>query len=908
MKKTLSATLAFLTAVSTIISTVLSVLVTASAAPSGALFSDVADGRWSAASVGYAVDEGYMIGVGDGKFDPEGAMTRAAAVTVLWRREGEPEPTESSGFFDVPTDEWYARAVAWAGETGIVMGVTDKEFDPEKPITREQLAAMLYRYAEHAPVSVPERADLDTFSDGDRISDWAKEPLAWAVEAGLVKGIEDGRLAPDSLASREQFAAIIERYDGAFKLKYNDPVVRSTYTEKEYPLVTDADFYVSPTGSDENDGTFDHPFATFGKAIGAVRELKERKAGDITVAFMAGEYGPLSLELTADDSGSPEQKITYCAYGDGDVFFSDGFGVAEEEFVPVGEEERRMFPAAAANAIKKADVSDRLGQYDPVKSLVISEAGVLTLARFPNVLEDGTDDLLSEGGYNFDDNHVAITHPLLLKRIAKYRAGERIYLYGFLTTGWSKDYLETDGFDDETDMFFIPHPETTTAGYLRRLPEFDSAEWNRIALVNVSEELDCSGEYWIDPETKTFYVYDPSGDYEFAGDRGVMITAYRADNVTLRGLTFKNSVSAFMEAEHSHGITLDRCSFSGCAAKNALSVKECDVGRDFDITVSGCDFRLMAGTALMVEGDGDLEVLYFNSGGVLIDNNSFELISLVYGTKGAINISTNGAVISHNDFKRISWEAIFYHNAINMTVEYNVFDEVCCNGDDTGVLENYSELERCGNVIRYNLFLNINGGTNGRYGVYLDGSSGTEIYSNLFWGCDRIVMHNTLNKLASTHDNVIVNPDLTDSAAAQIHPASAYFNETAESDDEVIADETYQRFVGLFRYFAYRPALKALVAEDWPELFEITTDISRRGDPEFCLNTSVVITGNYEINRSGKVLDDYPDYVRRYCVIENNPGFTTDENPLFVNPTLGDYRIRDGVDFPDIHFENIGRY
>ncbi|MBQ6262254.1 MAG: S-layer homology domain-containing protein, partial [Clostridia bacterium] len=104
----------------------------AAAIPASAkgLFPDVEDGRWSAASIRYAVNKGYMNGVGDGKFDPSGPLTRAMVATVLWRREGSPAPAAPSGFEDVPEGKWYTDAVAWAKETGIVNGLTPTTFGP----------------------------------------------------------------------------------------------------------------------------------------------------------------------------------------------------------------------------------------------------------------------------------------------------------------------------------------------------------------------------------------------------------------------------------------------------------------------------------------------------------------------------------------------------------------------------------------------------------------------------------------------------------------------------------------------------------------------------------------------------------------------------------------------------------
>ena len=324
-------------------------------------FGDVNGSMWSYDSIVYAVRSGYMQGVGGDRFDPEGSLTRAMVATVLWRREGSPAPKAASGFSDVPANEWYADPVAWAKEEGVVKGVTDTKFDPDGLITREQLATMLFRFSSRCLVSVPERADLSPFSDDGKVSDWATEPLEWAVEAGLVKGTDGNRLAPDAGATREQFAAIIERFDNTFTLKYNDPVLRSEYTEPDYPLVDDADFYVATDGDDSADGSIDHPFKTWDRAIGAVRELKtEKTEGDIKVAFFAGDYGPISVKLRSEDSGSESQRIVYCAYGDGDVVFNDGLDVTEDEFADLSEEEKTMFRPSAVGKIKKADLSGKL--------------------------------------------------------------------------------------------------------------------------------------------------------------------------------------------------------------------------------------------------------------------------------------------------------------------------------------------------------------------------------------------------------------------------------------------------------------------------------------------------------------------------------------------------------------------
>ena len=171
---------------------------------------DVRDSDWFAQSVYYALKNGLMNGVSDTKFAPNDPMTRAMLVTVLWRYEGSPEEGKNV-FTDVPDGQWYAKAVAWAAENGIVGGVGDGKFDPNGNITREQMAAILFRYANKKGIDVTARGDLSKFPDAGKVSDWAKDPIAWAVGAGIIGG-SDGKLLPQGSATRAQVATILMRF------------------------------------------------------------------------------------------------------------------------------------------------------------------------------------------------------------------------------------------------------------------------------------------------------------------------------------------------------------------------------------------------------------------------------------------------------------------------------------------------------------------------------------------------------------------------------------------------------------------------------------------------------------------------------------------------------------------------
>ena len=175
-------------------------------------FVDVPQKAWYVEAVNYAVRNGLMNGVGNDQFNPEGSMTRAMLVTVLWRYEGEPEGYENT-FSDVNSKDgsWYVDAVAWAATNNIVGGVGNGKFDPEGEITREQMATILFRYANWKGIETSKRGDLSAFPDANKISAYAKEAIQWAVAEGIING-SDGKLLPQGNATRAQVATILMRF------------------------------------------------------------------------------------------------------------------------------------------------------------------------------------------------------------------------------------------------------------------------------------------------------------------------------------------------------------------------------------------------------------------------------------------------------------------------------------------------------------------------------------------------------------------------------------------------------------------------------------------------------------------------------------------------------------------------
>lgn len=176
------------------------------------LFSDMPYGTWYYNNVRYAVAAGLVNGYTDGTFRPMNTIRRSEVVSVLYRAIGSPPVSVSSDFTDVSPTSWYAPAISWAVQNGIVQGYSDNTFRPDLSVTRAQLAVFFYRYAGAASAGT---AAIDSFPDRAQVPDWAARELAWAVEQGLINGSRIGTqdyLQPLNEANRAQFVAVLQRY------------------------------------------------------------------------------------------------------------------------------------------------------------------------------------------------------------------------------------------------------------------------------------------------------------------------------------------------------------------------------------------------------------------------------------------------------------------------------------------------------------------------------------------------------------------------------------------------------------------------------------------------------------------------------------------------------------------------
>ena len=175
-------------------------------------FTDVADGDWFQAAVEYVYRQGIMAGTSATTFEPNTTLSRAMVAQIPYNLEGQPTVTGESTFTDV-SGHWAIDAITWAQKTGVVTGYENNTFRPNQAVTREELAQMLYNYAQYKKITLPALGDLSKFPDGDKVSPWARTAMKWATGLGVINGYEDSTLEPGGDSTRAQAASILMNFD-----------------------------------------------------------------------------------------------------------------------------------------------------------------------------------------------------------------------------------------------------------------------------------------------------------------------------------------------------------------------------------------------------------------------------------------------------------------------------------------------------------------------------------------------------------------------------------------------------------------------------------------------------------------------------------------------------------------------
>ena len=866
------------------------------------LYKDVKTTRWSYEDIKYVTEEGLMTGTGEGIFAPAETMTRAMVVTVLYRLQGSPEVQYTAIFSDVKDGTWYTDAVIWAASYGIVNGVGDRKFAPMKAVTREELATIIMRYAPLEFIKTEERADLTVYSDYGKVHDYAKDALSWANAIGLITGVTATTLEPRGNATREQFATILRRFkefDGyKYLLAYNEPAGFSTYTEKEYPLVKDADIYVAVDGNDANPGTLDAPIASFARAKEMVREKKATATEEIKVAFKAGNYGSLdNLTFTAEDSGTEAVPITYCAYGDGDVIFTNGVLISGDEFKPIDDSDDMAFPEASRDKIMKVSLA---GKFDNFKNtnILFSSTGVCWEARYPNKNPDGTDNCfidfttrVEEEGKEEYEYDKLLCQGILIKVLNGFSTYEGMKITGFLRTGWYVDTFAVKSYDKATNILTLDFDNSGfESGYpITRHPlAYEDRMDDTVFFHNLAELMDAEGEYWFDTDTKQLYVYAPDGDYAISQGGTFMTLDEGAEYISFVGLEFNTSAADAVNVESNH-ITFKLCTLGNVAGECVIRAYKVN-----NFTARECEFYNFVSLGIDLRSDTSRRLLI--SGNNVIENNYFHDFTLPqYFDGSAIRIERDVAgSIAHNYFENGGHGAIRFNECIDLEIEYNVFDRMMMTTQDFGAVYTWETAAYRDNKIRYNIFMH-----GGYAGIYLDdGTCGQQVYGNIFFeeGIQDIILNG--GRENDVHDNVHIKSNW------YTWNKGLYLYITDWSPEEVVDDASYNSLMNNI----VKEGDKGydLWKDRWPIMYSYNIDPSKLGDVE-CLFTPIQYIRN-EYFFDDKEPQGFSDWQLEYGVIEDIRYFPLDENPIFTDPTHGDYSIREGADILDNHFYEIGRY
>ncbi len=896
---------------------------------------------WSYDAIKYVYEKGLMYGTGKGDtFSPKMNLSRGMVVTVLYRNDGSPMVDFIDLFADVKDGQYYSDAAVWAYNNGIVAGTGEDEFgspyfSANRDITRQELAQMFTKYAEYKHVDLSQNSDdLSGYSDAGKVDGWAKNAVKWAVSVGLISGKGSGanvKLAPKDKATRAEFAQIIKNYNAKaeelpYFLVYETPKLKSQYTEPDYPLVTDADVYVSLDGDDNNSGKLDSPLRTFEAAKAKVAEIKKTKtSGEIKVAFKAGDYGTLdNIKFTSADSGNDGLKITYCAYGDGEVYFTGGLYLKKSQFKSLSETEKQMFAASAVDSIKKIDLSDSpyADKFDS-SALLFNDEGFCDVARYPNANAPGNgylsgnlvQQLPKEGHTHEELMEIAQTTGdqdllktvteqkkvkalfILKMQLDKYPSLEGVKINGNISKIWHADNLTIESYDKATSI--ITFTESPTYGFVN----YDE-NYANVYISGAPMDLDCDGEYLFDSDTKTLYVYKPTGTYLFSY-QDKFITMDKADNIAFVNLNFRGTTDTSIYIGRCNGFAFDMGTLLYSGGSYGFEADEC-----INVKITNSEFAYFADEGIHVSSPtSEYAVEGYHpdalvSDGLVIDNNSIHDIGII-----TVGVDTSGirlsrcvkSQITHNEIYNSNRCAIRFDDCIKIDIAYNYFHHCMLNSADGGVVYSFRGLTFRDNTVRYNLFTDIPNRTGVQYAVYNDGGHAWNLYGNIFYESGSVTIVLNGGRDNKVYDNIIIgrgsflyNSDMID---------EEYSDEIKIGPDE----EVNATFQNLTRKPEEGEPYYDLWRETWPLLYDFYLDFEDVDKGSQCIYYTVNYIKNnllfdttYSVHE-GSIADKFGE-------IEGNLELTTDTNDYFVNPSIGDYSPKEDVSMPNNHFDMIGRY
>ncbi len=698
----------------------------------------------------------------------------------------------------------------------------------------------------------------------------------------------------------------------------------SRYTPKNMgPLP--GDLYVAPYGSDENDGSIEHPFATVQRAAQAVRKMDKSVRSHIAVCLMAGEYITDGIFLTEEDSGTENCPVIYRAYGDGEVILNGGVSLNTADFEPVSGEARERIPEEARDHVYQVDLKRYgltkedwghvcpIGKYNTAEKYDSHVPGTncelfcngsrMTLARYPNGEFNKLDAVsyigdvfeFPEQNYYFEwkqrRNHEGGAYQMDKKttaRLQNWKSYEGVWAYGYFYHDWADSSTPVKGFDLEHRTFF---PE-----YVSRHGAKKGANYY---FYNVLDELDAPGEWYLDRESGMLYLYPPvelwqNPSIEMTITRNSIIKGENLNHVMFEDMTVKGTRSDAIVINGSDNV-VRRMRIYGVLG-NAVMIE------GYRNLVTECDISHMGKGGIWLTG-GVRETL--TPGENRADNNLIHDWGEVYLTyHGAVHLYGVGNACSHNEMYNAPHTAIFYYGNDHV-VEYNYLHEVVLRSSDAGAIYSGQDWAGYGCVVRYNVLENVGGEGFRPDGIYFDDMlSGQTAYGNLLINVVKFGFQMGGGRDLKVFNNIIVNSIRGISYDDRGRDGLLHGGWAVSGVQDW---EKSNMWVNLRKV----PYQSELWASRYPLLAKISHDFSDMDNPDFGPNPAYShIHDNLVLNSEGlgpRWLGD----VWQFSLIERNCVYNSYEHAGITDDYIlypGCQAANDMPSFQNIPFHEIGRY
>ncbi len=659
--------------------------------------------------------------------------------------------------------------------------------------------------------------------------------------------------------------------------------------------------YVSPNGSDTNDGSVNAAFKTFSRAVDEVRcIIKSGACSPVTVYFFAGTY-TVEHELTSEDCNNAGHPVKYCAYGDGEVVFTSGKTISKTSFHAVSEDKKQILSGQARDNVYACDLKKcgivangdmfaaKTDPSDVYDCELLCRDKRFTLTRYPRneflkieKLCGGDDEELQMHKKTDPKSEIIILSDELNSKIKGWSSYKEAFLQGYFRFDWCDSTVRIGSIDTEANRMFA---RGETSGY-------GIFEGGSYVFRNIFDELNTPGEYYLDKDELMLYVY-PFGDIDdmgFSISKNCVIKAKDVSNIIFEDISFKCICGNAIDIS-GNDCTIKNCTFMGIG-KWAITI----TGERN--TIYGCDISHTGKGAILLSG-GDRATLT-PSGNIVENNYVHDWAEDKWTYCGGVAVSGCGNVIRHNEFTRSPHYAIFYSGNDNI-IEYNYIHEVVQQSHDAGAIYGGRDWSAYGNVIRYNLLENIGNENYFPVGIYWDDcQSGQTAFGN--------IIRNATGKsflIGGGRDNVVENnlmlesefPMLFDARGIEGAVANGWYGGTRKN-------EVNWRTMWSF------PITSEIWAKRFPTLATVNDNFDDPDDPQFAPNPTRALVRNNVCVCSNDYGFHVDKCVRKLGTVTNNLIYK-DINDCIVENSR--YELKPEVKkllpwFSEIPVDKIGRY